>query len=299
MKQDTQRDFLDPHVLARLSRLSLHARTLVEGSFSGKHKSPHRGASVEFSQYRKYVPGDDIKNVDWRVYGRSDRFYIKEFEADTNLRCYLVLDSSGSMAFAGDGTTKFEYAKRIVATLAHLLIRQGDAVGVQCFNDRVIRDIPPRTNAKHLHSVYDVLQTMRPEGRTDVVTVLHDLAEKIRRRALVVVLSDFFTDTGPLLDCFQHLVFRKHDVAVFHVIDPAESRFSVNRPVRFMDMEGPATVVTDPASIRDEYLRCFRAYTEQMRRGCLEFGVDYRLADTGTSYEAVLSEFLLDRMRRK
>ncbi len=294
-----RREFLDPKVLSTMGRLTLQARTLVEGSFSGKHKSPHRGASVEFSQYRKYVPGDDIKNIDWRVYGRSDRFYIKEFEADTNLRCYLVIDCSGSMGYASAGMSKFDIARRMSATLAHLLVQQGDAVGLQCFTDALLQDIPPRTNAKHLRAIFDVLESAEPSGRTDIVNVLHNLAEKIRRRALVIVFSDFFTDVPPLLDCFQHFVYRKHDLVVFHVVDQEERDFSMARPVRFVDLEGGGSMVTDPGLIRSRYLRVFSDYMDSMREGCLQFNVDYRLSLTSASYEKVLTDFLLDRMRRK
>lgn len=300
MHNESQRSFLEPKVLARLERLPVCARTLVEGTYSGRHKSPHRGASVEFAQYRKYVPGDDIKSVDWRVYGRSDRFYIKEYEADTNLRCYLVLDCSGSMGFAGEsgGTTKFAYARRLAATLAHLLSQQGDAVGLHCFNGGVVHDIPPRTSPKHLRSIYDVLEGVRPEGETAVVKVLHNLAESVRRRAMVIVFSDCFTETGPLLDCFEHLVFRNHDLAVFHTLDPLELSFNLTRPVRLLDLESRHSVFTDPAVMRDRYLKCLHDYLGDLREGCLEFNVDYRFAPTGRPYDEVLAEFLLARVHR-
>ncbi len=299
MKKDTRRSFLDPAVLARLSRLQLHARTLVEGSFSGRHKSPHRGSSVEFSQYRKYVPGDDVNGIDWRVYARSDRFYIKEFEADTNLRCYLVVDCSRSMAFGSDQGSKLEYARKLVGTLAHLLIKQSDAVGLHCFNDSVVHDIPPRTNAKHLHSIFEVLEQTEPHGETDMITILHNLAEKIKRRALVIVVSDFFKEPSELLDCFQHLIFRKHDLALFHLIDEAEHKFDFDRPTRFVDMETGAGFITDPVTIRSQYLNAYNSYLGELKKGCLEFGIDYRMVKTSEPYDEVLSRFLLERINRK
>lgn len=285
-------------MLARLSRLSVCARWLVEGTFSGKHKSPHRGSSVEFAQYRKYVPGDDVKNVDWHVYAKSDRFYVKEFEADTNLRCYLVLDCSGSMGFAGAHGSKFDFARRLAATLAHLLIRQGDAVGLLCFGENVDADVPPRQNAKHLRHIFDVLGRARTGGRTNITRTLHDLAEKMRRRGLVIVFSDLFTELDPLLDCFQHLRFRKHDLAVFHLLDDQELDFAFRRPVRFMDMESALKIVAEPTTIRAEYLRSMRGYMAHLLRGCREFHVDYRRARTVQNYEDVLSEFLLERMKK-
>lgn len=276
------------------------ARTLVEGTYTGRHKSPHRGASVEFAQYRKYVPGDDIKSVDWRVYGRTDRFYIKEFEADTNLRCHLILDCSGSMGFAGaaGGLTKFDYARRLAGTLAHLLSQQGDAVGLHCFNQGVVHDIPPRTNPKHLRAIYDTLESVVPAGETAVIRILHDLAENIRRRAMVVVFSDLFTEPTPLLDCFEHLVFRKHDLAVFHILDPQELTFDLERPSRLVCMESRQSLFTDPAVMREHYLKCLHTYLAQLRGGCLEFNVDYHLADTAKSYEDLLAAFLLARLHR-
>jgi len=299
MRTDRQRDFLDPMTLKRLSRLEICARGLVEGSFSGRHRSPHRGSSVEFAEYRKYTPGDDIGYVDWRVYGRSDRFYVKEFEADTNLRCYLVLDSSGSMAFSGAGPAKIKWARELTATLAHLLVHQGDAVGLQCFNSEIVNDIPPRSNPRHLQAVFDVIEKTEASGTTDIVNVLHDLAERIRRRSLVVVVSDLFTPIEPLLDCFHHLVFRKHDLAVFQVIDEQELSFDFSRPVRFVDLETHGAMVTDPGLIRNRYLAAIHGFLDQLRRGCLEFNIDYRLASTSESCEAVLSRFLLDRLRKQ
>ncbi|MBT3290006.1 MAG: DUF58 domain-containing protein [Victivallales bacterium] len=298
MKTDRQRDFLDPKVLARVARLELNARLPMEGSFGGQHKSPHRGSSVEFAQYREYVPGDDISKLDWRAYARSDRFYIKEFEADTNLRCHMLLDCSGSMAY-GDVTGKFDYARRLAATMAHLAVRQGDAVGMCCFNGQVVEDVPARTGPRHLGAVYDVLEKVEPEGETDLVTVLHDLAERIRRRALVVVISDFFSEPGPLLDCFKHLIFRKHDLAVFHVLDPREMDFDFTRPVRFRDLESSFSMLTDPSVMRRDYMRELKAWLGELRTGCLRYKVDYHQARTSDSVEDVLSAFLLSRMRRK
>jgi len=297
VKEGATREFLDPHVLARLSRLSVLARGLVEGTFSGRHRSPHRGSSVEFAQYRKYVPGDDVKTFDWKVYAKTDRYYVKEFEADTNLRCYLVLDCSGSMLYDGGRGNKADYARRLAATLAHLLVKQGDAVGLLCFAERVVRDVPPRASPKHLRNIFDVLAEMRPAGRTHVVRILHDLAERIRRRALVIVFSDLLTDVEPLLDCFHHLHFRKHDLAVFHLMDDAELEFRFDRPIRFADLESSFKLVAEPIGVRQAYLRSLAAYTERLRTGCREFRVDYRLVRMSRSYEDVLSEFLLDRQR--
>ncbi len=296
-------DFVDHQVIARLSRLGVFPRGLVEGSFAGMHRSPHRGSSVEFAEYRKYVPGDDTRHIDWRVYAKTDRYYLKEFEADTNMRCYLVLDGSASMSFGGESRhgshiSKFDYARKLAAALAYLTIHQGDHVGLVIFNDDIVVDIPPRANPSHLRIIFDTLASLEPKGKTDLVTVLHRLAEKFRRRALVIVMSDLFTELPPLMDCFHHMRFRKHDLAVFHLLDALELEFEFERPIRFVDLESSASLVTEPGGIRQDYLRAVTGYLAAMRRGCDEHGVDYRLISTAADYEEVLSSFMLERMRK-
>src|SRR5690348_642708 len=192
LTEGQNRSFLNPQVLSRLGALPLLARKPMQGSVSGRHPSPHRGSSVEFAEYRKYMPGDDLRRLDWRAYGRTDRFYIKEFEADTNLRLCLVLDTSGSMDFGTAGVTKIEYARRLGATLGYMALQQGDAVGLTCVADRIVRSIPPKRNPAHLMAVFDELEKARPQGETQLVPVLHELAETVRQRALVVILSDLF-----------------------------------------------------------------------------------------------------------
>jgi uncharacterized protein (DUF58 family) len=297
VKEIKQRDFLDPQLLAKLGRLTVEARRFMEGGFAGRHKSPHRGSSVEFSQYRKYVQGDDIRNIDWRVFARTERHFVKEFEADTNLRTYLVFDCSGSMGFAGEDGTKFQFAQKLIATLAQLLVQQGDSVGLQAFNDEMLKDLPPRTSPKHLYAIYETLDELRPHGKTDLITTLHNLAGKIRRRAMVIIISDFFSDVDKLIDCFSHLHYKKHDVAVFHLIDEAEMKFDLSRPVRFEDMEGGDSMIADPASIKDRYLTEFNNYLKEFHDGCLSHNVEYHLAVPGQGAEGILSSFLLDRIR--
>lgn len=298
MSHDAKRDFLDTAALSRLAALQVSARLPMLGSVTGIHRSATRGSSVEFAEYRKYAPGDDIRHVDWRVYGRTDRFYMKEFEADTNLRCYLALDVSASMGFGGASGTKFEYARRLAATLAHLLALQGDAVGLLGFAERTVREIPPRHSPAHLRHVYDALAELKPAGASAIADRLHDLAERVRHRALVIVFSDFFAEPDALLDSFQHMRFRKHDLAVFHLLDRQEAAFAFDRPIRFADLETPFALITDPAVIRDNYLNEFNRHLETLQRGSREFQVDYRRVFTDADYEKVLAAFLLDRMRK-
>ncbi|MEI6084392.1 MAG: DUF58 domain-containing protein [Verrucomicrobiota bacterium] len=293
MPAPVQRDFLDPAALARLARLELCARSPMEGSISGRHQSPHRGASVEFAEYRKYVVGDDPRHLDWRVVARSDRFYLKEFEADTNLRCHLVLDCSGSMAFGN----KLDYARRLAGPLAYIAMLQGDAVGLTCCRENVSLDIPARRNPAHLRHVFDALGKQEPAGTTGLVKALHTIADKIRRRALVVVFSDLFYDPEELLHCFRHLHYRKHDLAVFHLLHRDEINFEFDRPIRFVDMENSNSLVAEPNVIQPHYRQALDAYLHRLRTGCYEFKVDYRQAITDQDYEKVLADFLLARMK--
>jgi len=266
---------------------------------SGQHKSPHKGSSVEFAEYRKYVPGDDVRLMDWRVYARTDRFYLKEFEADTNLRAWFVVDCSASMGYASKGAGKLAYARRLAATLAYMLVQQGDAVGLTCFAEKTFLDIPARRNAAHLSNIFEGLQALKPKGQTALVPALHALAERIPQRGLVLIFSDFFTPVEELLPCFQHLRFRKHDLAVFHLLDREELNFDFTHPTRFVDLESSAALLAEPDIIRAQYFDALNRYLEQLKNGCREFKTEYRRVVTDEDYEQVVSRFLVDRLHKK
>jgi uncharacterized protein (DUF58 family) len=292
------RSFLDPQILSRLSAVPLKPRHAMQGNVSGKHASPHRGSSVEFAEYRKYVPGDDLRRLDWRAFGRTDRYYVKEFEADTNLRCCAVLDTSGSMGFASKGMlTKIDYGRRICASLAYLAAQQGDAVGVSTVAEKIVQNIPPKRSAAHLKLLLDTLEKTKPQGETRLPEILDELAETVRQRALVVIISDFFVDPAQLKKCFEHLRFRKHDVAAFHLLDPQELSFAFGRPVRFVDMEGNTSLFVEPTEIADRYQRSLANYLKQMQQIVLETGVDYHRVTTSESYEHPMMRFLVGRTR--
>lgn len=293
------RSFLDAQVLSRLAAVPLFARRPMQGSVSGRHPSPHRGSSVEFAEYRKYVPGDDLRRMDWRAYGRSDRFYVKEFEADTNLRCCFVLDTSGSMEFGSTGVSKIEYARRLVGSLGYLAVQQGDAVGLVCVANGVVRNLPPRRNPAHLMTLFDFLEQAQPHGETQLVPTLHELAETIRQRALIIILSDLFVEPSLLRGCFQHLRFRKHDVAVFQLIDPLEKSFSFRRPMRFLDMEGGPSVFAEPSDIADRYDKALQTYLTDLRQVVRETAIDLHQVSLDENYEQVLMRFLVGRTRGK
>ena len=289
------RSFLDSGVLSRLAAVPLLARRPMVGGVSGRHTSPHRGSSVEFAEYRKYVPGDDLRRLDWRVYGRTDRNYVKEYEADTNLRLCLVVDSSGSMGYGSTGVTRMEYARRLAGTLAFLACRQGDAVGISCVADTVVRHLPPRRNPAHLRLVLDALEEVRPQHASRLPEVLHEIAETVRQRALVVILSDLFMEPEALAGALGHLRFRRHDVALFHLLDPQEIRFDFRRPTRFLDMEGGSPLFADPLDIAARYQQALAAWLQAIRAIVLEQGIDHAQVSLEEDYEKVLARFLVGR----
>lgn len=292
-----ERSFIDPNVLGRLSRLPLSARRPMLGQVSGRHVSPHRGASVEFAEYRKYVPGDDLRRLDWRTYGRTDRYYVKEFEADTNLRLCLIVDTSGSMNFGSVGMTKLDYANHLAASLAYLAVQQGDAVGLSCVADKIVQNIPPKRNPAHLKLLFDTLEQAKPSGETKLAEILHELAETVRQRALVVIMSDFFIEPAILRNCFEHLRFRHHDIVAFHLLDPEELSFPFQRPTRFIDLEGGPAIFAEPSEIADRYHKALNGYLDELKQVVLTTAVDYQRINTSETYESVLTRFLIDRSR--
>ncbi|MGD7652451.1 MAG: DUF58 domain-containing protein [Verrucomicrobiales bacterium] len=288
--------FLDNSLLSRLGSLPIESRVPMMGNVAGKHRSPHRGSSVEFAEYRKYVPGDDTRRLDWKAFARSDRFYIKEFEADTNLRAYFVVDASGSMNFAGKGVSKIHYARQIAASLAYLLVNQGDAAGLSICTDKLHLEVPPSRRAAHLERFFSTLAKLEPTGETGLINALHTIAEKIGQRAFVVILSDFFTETEALSEALQHLRYRKHDISAFHLMDPQEIGFDFERPHRFVDLEDGTAIVAEPTLIAEEYNNALSEFLKTVRNKCHDASADYQLVTTDTPLEPLLREFLTARL---
>ncbi|MAT72750.1 MAG: DUF58 domain-containing protein [Planctomycetaceae bacterium] len=295
--QRKQREFLQPEILAKLASAPLLARRPMHGNVSGRHASPHRGASVEFAEYRKYVPGDDLRRLDWRAYGRTDRHYVKEFDADTNLRLCLIVDASGSMRFGSGDVTKVDFARQAAGAIAYLASQQGDAVGLTCLGEGPPQVIPARRSPAHLSHVFDQLEQLQPAGETRLVEGLHELAETIRERALIIILSDLFADPAELRECFEHFRFRKHDLAAFHLIDPQEVKFEFHRPMRFLDMEGGTPVFAEPNEIVDRYHAAINRYLAEMKQAATETAVDYHRVNIAEDYERLLMQFLVRRTR--
>lgn len=296
---NSQHSFIDPKVLARLSGLGLYTRIPMLGSVSGRHRSPVRGSSLEFAEYRKYVPGDDIRRMDWRAWGRSDRFYIKEFEADTNLRLCLIVDTSGSLNFTVDGISKINYIKSLAGTLAYLASRQGDAVGLYCTGKNFHTEIKPKRNATHLRIVLDELAEIKAEGETGLAESLHKAAEGIDQRALVVVISDLYIEPDILNSCFQHLRFRKHDVVTFHLLDQSEVDFDFDRPTRFVDMEGGVPIMADPSLVSKQYQQAITGYLADLETVMLDAAIDYHRVNLRDPVDEILARFLVGRKPKK
>lgn len=298
MSEPTSNPFFDAEVATRLAGQILYSRGPVEGSVSGHHKSPHRGSSVEFSEYRNYAPGDDLRRLDWRVFGKTDRFYTKEFEAETNLRCYLVLDTSGSMGLEGPNGKRIDVARRIASTLAYLLVRQGDAVGMTAARLGDTLELPPKRAPSHLQLLFEHIAGLECTGSDSLPQAIHDLAERARRRALIVIFSDFFSDQEALRDALQHLRFRSHDVVVFHLLDRQELNFKFDRPVRFQDLESGASLISEPNLVRDQYLEVFHRYLREFEASCREIEIDYRRILTDEEIETPIANFVIERAGR-
>ncbi|MGP0064865.1 MAG: DUF58 domain-containing protein [Isosphaeraceae bacterium] len=290
---------LDPTALHRFGRLELIARLVVEGVMSGLHKSPFKGFSVEFAEHRQYGPGDEIRHIDWRAFGKTDRYYVKEYEEETNLRAHLVVDSSGSMAYAGRTVSKFEHARRLAASLAYLMISQRDAVGLVTFDAALRSMIPPRSAPGHFSVVCNTLEKTRTGGETRLSGILHALAERIHRRGLIVILSDGFDDLDDLTSALRHLRHRRHEVLFFHTIAPEEEEFPFRSPARFRSLEQPGHEMRiDPAVLRATYLERFRAFCRTLEERIHAMNADYQRASTAEAIEKTLLDYLSSRSRR-
>lgn len=294
--KDEGRQFLDPKAIARVSRLDLRARHIVEGFISGMHRSPFFGHSVEFVQHRDYTAGDDIRHLDWKVWSKTDKFYIKQFEEETNLRCSLVIDVSASMHYGRGPLNKYEYGCTIGACLAYLMLRQMDSVGCVTFDDDVRFTVPARSQNTHLDAICKAMDVSRPKEKTDIYRILRRVTEQAPSRGLIVIVSDLLVDRETLFKGLEMLVHRKHDVLLFHVMDVDELTFPFRGHTRFVGMEEPEEVDCEPKSLRDAYLQYLEEYLVEVRRGCARKGIDYLLVPTNQYIDAVLSKFLHHRL---
>jgi uncharacterized protein (DUF58 family) len=289
--------YLQPDVIARGQALGLRARLIVEGVRVGDHRSPYRGYSVEFVQHREYVPGDDPRHIDWKGYGRSERYTIKQFEQETNFLGHILLDASRSMLYGDGDTNKLEYAKLLAASLAYLIIHQRDSASLAVFDAAWRAQLPPSSQPSHVQTICRTLESTEPREKTSIGPLLHQLADKIRRRGLVFLISDCFDDVGALLAGLQHLRFQGHEVMVFHVLHPDEIGFPFEGMTRFVGLEEHKHLLTRPQLIRPAYLRALRAFLSALQSGCEANRCDYILMDTSRPLADALTEYLARRQR--
>ena len=290
------RQYLDPQVLARIARLDLKARLIVEGFIAGLHKSPFHGFSVEFAQHREYVPGDDTRHIDWRVYAKSDRYYIKQYEEETNLRAHVLLDVSESMSYASGEISKLEYSRYIAAALVHMLLEQQDSIGLALFDEGVRKFIRDSSHPSHKKLLLHEIEACEPEGRTRTGQVFHEIAERIHRRGMVIVISDLFSDPDGILKGLQHFRHKGHEVILFHILDPYEREFPFNDLTLFKGMENYPQVFAEPRSLKQDYLNAMNEFISTLQRGCRQSRIDFVPLTTTDTLDIALSSYLARRM---
>lgn len=286
-----------PEELARISRLELRARQVVEGFVSGLHRSPYFGQSLEFAQHREYVAGDDLRRIDWKLWSRSDRYYLKQFEEDTNVRVVLVVDGSESMQFGSGAMNKFEYARTVAAAISLLVLKQHDSVGLSIFDGAIRSQIPASSRNNQLQAILAGLDVQTAGGKTDILGVLRKVNESLTRRSIVVLLSDLFCSREDLFRGLQLLRQRKHEVIALHVMDDEELEFRYSGTMRFEGLEGAGKLTCDPAALRVGYLKALESFLDVIRRRCAGSGIDYRLIRTSENLDAALAQVLMQRMK--
>ncbi len=301
--------WLDPQVVSSIESLEFLATQVVEGFITGLHSSPYRGYNQEFAEHRQYQPGDELRYLDWKLFARTDRFYVKQFEADTNLRATVILDASKSMDFCGLdlpradgvsrparlGVTKLDYAKRLAACLSHLLLRQRDAAGLAIFDDDLKTYIPARASSNHLRNLMEALDLATPAGATAIPKILNEVAGRLARRGVIILISDLLDDPDEVIESLRHLRSRKHEVIVFHTLDRQEIDLDYSGNIRFLNPEGSDTIDSDPVALRESYRKQITAVVDKYRQGCLEHRIGYEQALTDTPLEKVLPAFLVRR----
>ena len=299
MRRGPQSKYYDPTRIARLGNLGLIARTVVEGYISGLHHSPFKGFSAEFAEYRQYLPGDDLKHFDWKVYARTERRYVREYEEETNMTCTILLDASRSMGYRSNGMSKLDYGCYIGGALAYLMVHQRDQVGLVVLDEAIRERIPPRGSPAHMKYILDRLEQTQPGGQTSMAPALHAVAESLKRRGLVVVISDLIDDQKAVMKVFQHFRHDRHELIVFNLFDRAEIDFPFTGLIEFRDMETGQKLQLRPEVIRDEYRRKFDEFVETYRRDASKAAIDYQLVGTDTPFELMLSAYLGKRQKHR
>jgi len=288
--------YLDPETMMRLGHLNIVARSAVEGFISGLHRSPHHGFSVEFSEHRPYTPGDELRHLDWVAYAKTDRFYVKQYEQETNLRCYILLDCSGSMNYAsGKGLTKLEYGSFLAATMAYLMTRQQDVVGLVAFDHEIRLHMPPAGSPAHVNEMCNRLEHLATGKVTSLAKPFHDLAEMIKRRGLIIVISDLYDEESEVIKALRHFRHKKHGLILFHIFDAAELEFPFSKLTQFVDLETNERYQVEPKAVREAYLTELRAFIDRYKKACSDSDTEYVLTDTSVPYDFLLRSYLARR----
>ncbi|HPC36387.1 MAG TPA: DUF58 domain-containing protein [Candidatus Marinimicrobia bacterium] len=292
-----KRRYLEPAVIARLDNMALRARLVVEGFIIGLHRSPYHGFSIEFAEHRPYMPGDEIKYIDWKLYGKTDRFYIKEFEEETNLKSYIILDKSGSMGYQSGAVSKLVYGSYLAAALGYLLLKQQDAVSLTLFDTEITTYLPPIAKKSHLNLVLGALEKVTAGSETSIAPLLHSAAEKIKKRGLIILISDLLDDPASVINALKHFRHRRHEVIVFQVLDPQELEFGFNRQTKFVDLENRDTLLTEPGQVKLAYRQAINNFIEDYKIQCRANNIDHVLLTTDRPLDLALTEYLNKRAR--
>tara|TARA_Y100001970_G_scaffold183917_1_gene223681 strand:+ start:441 stop:1337 length:897 start_codon:yes stop_codon:yes gene_type:complete len=292
---DIYQQYMNPEIINKIDNLSLRARLVVEGFIIGMHKSPYHGFSVEFSEHRPYGYGDEIKFIDWKLWGKTDRFYIKQFEEETNLKCNIILDKSSSMDFGSHNITKFEYSKSLAAALSYLMIKQQDAIGLTTFDDKINVSIKPKSKISHLNLLLKTMHNSNIGGETNISNLLHGLAESIHKRGLIVLISDLLDDESEVVKGLRHFRYKGHEVIIFHIIDPKEKDLNYTENINFIDIENNNTLMADPRIIKEKYNQAFNSFCEYYKSECLRNKIDYVPIITNESLEKSLMQYFIKR----
>ena len=292
------RKFLNPEIISKLNSLELRARLVVEGFIVGLHRSPYHGFSVEFSEHRPYMQGDALKNVDWKVYAKSEKYFIKQFEEETNLLSHIFVDASKSMQFKHSGkVSKIDYATILAAALAYVMIDQQDSVGLAIYSDRIHTYLPPKSNRVYLKTLLSALNQIHPGGTTSTSKCLDSVAEKIKKRGLTIIISDFFDDMNSILTALKHIHYKKNEVIVFQILDPIEKSFGFDRDSVFVDLETDEQMTTQPHQIQRAYQQAMNEYLNKLKTECLNFGIEYNLIDTSQPFDKALMSYFAKRAK--
>jgi uncharacterized protein (DUF58 family) len=292
------RKYLDPFVISKLKTLELRARMVVEGFMVGLHRSPYHGFSVEFSQHRPYMQGDSLKNIDWKVYAKSEKFYIKQFEEETNLIGHIFVDASKSMKYKHTGRiTKLDYAVTLAAALSYLMINQQDSVGLAVYSDKIINYLPPKSNRVYLKTILTALSQIKAEGTTGTAKALNEVSDKLKKRGLTIIISDFFDDPDSIVSALKQIHYRKNELIVFQILDPVERTFGFDRDSIFVDMETGEQMTTQPHHIQHAYREAMNEYLNKLKSECLNFGIEYNLIETSQPFDKALMSYFAKRSK--